>query len=182
MKTNRIILISSLVLLSLLLIWKSFQPAPSVVQPTPQPIPIVSPSPKPLVKMGESRLYPNPSLTPGDVFPEVSASDICIKGYSATVRHVTTTTKKQVFLEYDVPYPQPEGSIEVDHFISLELGGSNDVKNLWPEPADPKPGFHEKDKVENYLHQQICKGLMTLQEAQKEISSDWYAVYQKIQN
>ena len=28
---------------------------------------------------------------------------------------------------------------EVDHLISLELGGSNEVANLWPEAATPKP-------------------------------------------
>ncbi len=24
---------------------------------------------------------------------------------------------------------------EVDHLVSLELGGSNDIRNLWPEPS-----------------------------------------------
>ena len=33
--------------------------------------------------------------------------------------------------------------------MSLELGGSNDIKNLWPEAALPTPGFHEKDAVED---------------------------------
>ena len=93
-----------------------------------------------------------------------------------------TNEKKQVYEEYNVSYPEPQGSYEVDHFISLELGGSNDIKNLWPEPASPIPGFHEKDKVENYLHEQVCNNSMTLQEAQREISTDWYAVYLKITN
>jgi len=71
---------------------------------------------------------------------------------------------------------------EVDHFIPLELGGSNDIKNLWLEPAEPKPGFHEKDIVENCLHYQVCFGNESLQKAQEEIRSDWYSVYQRIQN
>ena len=93
---------------------------------------------------------------------------------------MSVAEKKQVYAEYGVSYPQPEGSYEVDHFTSLALGGSNDITNLWPEPAAPKLGFHEKDKVENYLHDQVCNGSMTLTEAQKEISTDWYAVYLRI--
>ncbi len=96
------------------------------------------------------------------------------------MRNVPVEEKRQVYAEYGIQYPQPQGSYEVDHFISLELGGSNDLTNLWPEPSDPKPGFHEKDAVENYLHVQVCNGQITLQVAQQEISTDWYAVYLKI--
>jgi hypothetical protein len=38
---------------------------------------------------------------------------------------------------------------EVDHLVSLELGGSNDRANLFPEAASPRPGSHDKDKREN---------------------------------
>jgi hypothetical protein len=68
----------------------------------------------------------------------------------------------------------------VDHLISLELGGSNDVKNLWPEPYEPSPGAKEKDKVENWLHAQVCAGRIPIAEAQREIAGDWYAVYERI--
>lgn len=44
--------------------------------------------------------------------------------------------------------------------------------------AEPRPGYHEKDKVENYLHAQVCSGAVPLQEAQQEIATDWLAVYQ----
>jgi hypothetical protein len=57
------------------------------------------------------------------------------------------------------------------------LGGSNDISNLFPEAASPKPGFHEKDKVENYLHDQVCSGAMTLQIAQIAIATNWLDVY-----
>jgi hypothetical protein len=68
------------------------------------------------------------------------------------------------------------GADEVDHFIPLELGGSNDITNLWPEPYSA-PGAHEKDHVENYLHEQVCNGSMALGDAQQMIANDWYAVY-----
>lgn len=115
------------------------------------------------------------ACTPGAVF-KVTAKQVCKSGYSKSVRNVTTKVKNQVFKEYGVK-SHPSGAYEVDHLISLELGGSNDIANLWPEAASPKPGFHEKDKVENYLHSQVCKGAMTLSEAQKEISTDWLGVY-----
>ena len=130
-------------------------------------------------KAGPITIYPNPKLTPGDVLT-TNKDEVCTKGYSKGVRNVSLSVKKQVYAEYNVSYPQPQGANEVDHFISLELGGSNDIKNLWLEPASPTPGFHEKDKVENYLHEQVCNGSMTLVEAQKEIATDWYKVYLSI--
>ena len=90
---------------------------------------------------------------------------------------VSLAVKKEVYAAYGVAYPQPSGSYELDHFVPLELGGSNDPKNLWPEAAEPRPGFHEKDKVENYLHKLVCSGTMRLLEAQQAIESDWYSEF-----
>ncbi len=56
----------------------------------------------------------------------------------------------------------------------------NDLKNRWPESAEPRPGFHEKDQVENYLHAEVCAGRFTLTEAQQKISTDWIVVYQEL--
>ena len=122
---------------------------------------------------------PDKDCTPGAIFDTVTKDQICVPGYSQTVRNVPDSEKNTVYREYDI-LSHKTGEYEVDHFISLELGGSNDISNLWPEAANPTPGFHEKDKVENYLHQQVCKGLMTLTEAQQEISTDWLGVYQQM--
>ncbi len=103
---------------------------------------------------------------------------VCVSGYSSGVRNVPQSEKNQVYAEYGIASHLP-GQYEVDHSISLELGGSNDISNLWPEVASPAPGFHEKDKVENYLHAEVCAGRMMLLEAQKEISSNWLDVYTK---
>ncbi|HEY8291083.1 MAG TPA: hypothetical protein VIG44_01280, partial [Thermomicrobiales bacterium] len=134
-------------------------------------------------KAGPTSLYPNPSLTPGDVFPNVTAKEVCVSGYSSSVRSVSSDEKAAVYQRYGIP--NVSGKHEVDHFISLELGGSNMLTNLWPEPyvtpdAPNKIGAHEKDKVENYLHDQVCKNGMTLPQAQEQIRTDWYAVYLKI--
>ena len=37
----------------------------------------------------------------------------------------------------------------------------------------PKPGAGEKDELENTLHELVCKGTITLADAQKCIVSDW---------
>lgn len=117
------------------------------------------------------------ACTPGDVFPNVTKDDICKSGYAQSVRNVPNSVKDAVYQEYGIASRSP-GEYEVDHLVSLELGGSNDISNLWPEAASPQPGFHEKDKVENYLHDQVCSGAMTLQDAQVKIATNWLEVYQ----
>ena len=61
--------------------------------------------------------------------------------------------------------------------MSLELGGDNAQKNLWPEAAAPRPGYHEKDKLENRLHAEVCERKLSLSSAQREIRSNWSRAY-----
>ncbi|SRR5258708_16965082 len=122
---------------------------------------------------------PDLACTPGAILPNVTRADICKSGYAGSVRNVPDSEKNQVYAEYGIK-THTAGQYEVDHFISLELGGSNEIANLWPELASPTPGFHQKDKVENYLHDQVCAGTITLQEAQTEISTNWLDVYNKM--
>lgn len=123
---------------------------------------------------------PDHACTPGAVFPGVTMEKICVPGYSKTVRSVSTKLRKAVFAEYGISYPQPRGAFEVDHFIPLALGGNNDIANLFPQPAEPIPGFHEKDVVEIYLYEEVCAGRAALQAAQEEVSNDWLAIYDKL--
>ncbi len=119
---------------------------------------------------------PDPACTPGDVFPDATRAQVCTAGYSSKVRNVPADEENQVYAEYGI-VSHTAGQYEVDHLVSLELGGSNDISNLWPEAADPKPGFHEKDQVEDFLHDQVCHGSVTLAQAQEEIATNWLAVY-----
>ncbi len=122
---------------------------------------------------------PDAACTPGAILADATTDQICTPGYSKNVRNVSTQEKDQVYREYGIK-SHTVGEYEVDHLISLELGGSNGIANLWPEAAEPRPGFHEKDKVENYLHDQVCNGKMSLQEAQYEIATDWMSVYNRM--
>jgi hypothetical protein len=120
---------------------------------------------------------PDPACSPGAIFPDATLEEICISGYTKTVRNVSTKTKKLVFAEYDILYPQPHGTYEVDHIIPLAIGGSNDIANLFPEPRDPYPGFKEKDVVEIYLREEVCEGRADLHAAQEHIAHDWLSIY-----
>lgn len=122
-----------------------------------------------------NQVLPDPKCTPGAVLT-TNAKIVCVSGYTKTVRNVSESIKKRVFTEYGIPYSQ-RGNYEVDHLISLELGGSNAISNLWPENSTLTNGSNTKDRFENYLHKQVCNGSMTLTEAQREISTNWVQYY-----
>jgi hypothetical protein len=84
-----------------------------------------------------------------------------------------------VYREYGI-VERTTGEYEVDHLVPLEAGGSNDIANLFPEAAEPRPGFHEKDQVENYLHDQVCAGRMSLFDAQRAIATNWLEIYERL--
>lgn len=122
---------------------------------------------------------PNPKLTPGATDPKITQSDIqktvCVSGYTASVRHVTEATKQEVMRRYGQPVSKLH-SVEIDHFVSLEIGGLNDVTNLWPQPMEEA---RKKDVVETWLKRQVCSGKMTLKDAQTAIYR-WPALYSQI--
>ena len=122
---------------------------------------------------------PDSACTPGAVFPDLTAAQVCQRGYSSSVRDVPAEVSREVYREYGIAQRTP-GEYEVDHLVPLEVGGSNDIANLWPEAAEPRPGFHEKDGVENYLHDQVCAGAMSLMEAQRAIATNWLDVYEHL--
>lgn len=121
------------------------------------------------------------ACTPGAILPDATKDRTCQSGYASSVRDVPTSVKNQVYAEYGITH-HTTGQYEVDHLVSLELGGSNDIANLWPEAATPVPGFHQKDKVENYLHDQVCSGAISLQQAQVDIATNWLNVYNTMPN
>jgi hypothetical protein len=130
-------------------------------------------------------VLPRHDLTPGAIDPQVTQRNIrntiCRRGYTRTVRppfEYTNAMKRRLMRTYGIT-----GSIhdyELDHLIPLELGGCPDCEaNLWPQPRNVFPSANEKDEVEDYLHHQVCSGVLPLAEAQHEIAFDWYAVYKR---
>ena len=98
---------------------------------------------------------PAHALTPG-VALAVGVSQICQPGYASSVRDVPQSEKAAVYARYRVrwvPYQH-----EIDHLVSLEIGGSNSIRNLWPEPYAGRWGARTKDVLENKLHDLVCTG------------------------
>ena len=119
---------------------------------------------------------PDLRLTPG-VAIAVTAARVCVPGYASGVRDVSEIEKATVYRRYGVawvPYRH-----EVDHLISLELGGSNAIRNLWPEPYAGRWGARTKDVLENRLHDLVCAGRLSLRSAQRQEATDWVAAYRR---
>src|SRR5579875_238291 len=130
----------------------------------------------------DSGKLPDPVCTPGSIDPAVTQKDIrstiCKKGWTATVRPPESQTE---YAKYHVAYPayhlKQSGVSELDHLVPLELGGSNDITNLWPEAGkQPNP----KDKVENALNHAVCDGRVSLAAAQNALASDWITAEAKL--
>ena len=119
---------------------------------------------------------PNHRLTPGARLAAGSAS-ICRTGYSASVRNVPTSEKDAVYVRYGIQ--RVAYAYEVDHLVSLELGGSNAITNLWPEHYYAPWGARTKDRLENKLHTLVCSGSLSLISAQRQEAANWIAAYKR---
>ena len=121
---------------------------------------------------------PDHRLTPGAVFSGVTGSQVCTSGWAAAHRDVPEQVRYAVFAEYGLPY-RVHAAYEVDHLIPLELGGSNSIRNLWPQPeGGSRPGYPAKDRLEDRLHHLVCGGALALATAQHAIAANWWAAYQ----
>jgi hypothetical protein len=129
---------------------------------------------------------PDPRFTPGAINPDVTQSNIfatiCVRGWTRTVsppEEYTYRLKRGQLKDWGYADRQPH-DYEEDHLIPLELGGSpTSPQNLWPEPWHGPWNAHVKDRLENFLHEEVCAGRMPLEDARREIAEGWIAVYKK---
>lgn len=144
--------------------------------------------------VGPANLYPDPSMTPG-LAATMNVDDLtktytdnCPNSkpsctYSQDHRNVPGSVHTKVYDEYHVPQDQrniKDG--EVDHFYPLCAGGSNDISNLWYQPAmgdfnGKDFGYHTKDKLETFICAQIKAGKLDPKEAFDRITKDWVKFY-----
>jgi len=121
---------------------------------------------------------PDRACSPGAFDRTRPAPVLCsTKFHTGDVRSVSEAVKRQVEQEYGLAPKRYGRTLEIDHIVSLELGGSNDIANLYPELA---PGYHVKDVLENRLHKLVCAGKMTLHSAQSHIAANWTALYTRV--
>ncbi|MDE1177380.1 MAG: zf-HC2 domain-containing protein [Edaphobacter sp.] len=120
---------------------------------------------------------PDPSLTPGDV-RQVSYSEICPAKDEDKDPPVPATTAQSVFREYGLSARSKQKNFQVDYLISPQLGGTSQIRNLWPEPYERTIwNARVKDALEDRLHMLVCKREIELSDAQHAIATDWIGAY-----
>jgi hypothetical protein len=127
---------------------------------------------------------PDSRCSPGAYYSGLTKAVICSPRFrKSTVRDVPESEKFAVEREYGLAAKHYGHTLEIDHIVSLELGGSNDIANLYPEEAtftNHAPGFHIKDRLENRLHDLVCAGSLSLRSVQRQIASNWQVLYKKV--
>lgn len=96
------------------------------------------------------------------------------------MRDVSETTQHEIEVEYGMPVRNYGRSLEIDHIVALELGGSNDESNLFPEGRKAHPGYPVKDRLENRARDLVCAGAIRLRVAQRRVATDWIAFYPQV--
>jgi len=124
---------------------------------------------------------PDRRCSPGAYYSKLTKAVICSASFrTSSIRNVPQSEKYAVEAEYGMAQRLYGRTLEIDHIVSLELGGSNDIANLYPERASPAPGYKVKDRLENKLHSLVCSGSMSLQSVRIGISSNWQKLYRKV--
>ena len=162
------------------------QLCPKGVDPTAS-TPLTTPHPKTDcgVKESHGMPLPDPSCTPGAINPTVTLQVLqggqfrtgCERD-SASSRAKKATTYQAYGMEKPDHNSGRTQVCELDHLVSLELGGADTVDNIWPQCGPDgvtlaNRYFKIKDSVENYLAARVRNGDMDLEEAQKGIATDW---------
>ena len=130
---------------------------------------------------------PIPALTPGATMPGVTLEMLKTKGYangsksdpgSKGARNVPQSLKNAVYKRYGLdPNPKNHQPAEVDHLISIEIGGDNTIENLWPQSYNGVWNAHLKDRLEDHLAALVKQDKMPLKEAQDRIRTNWTASF-----
>jgi hypothetical protein len=125
----------------------------------------------------ESASIPRADLTPGAV-RTMAAADVCAARLENNAE-VVPALQRQVFADYGMPNATA-AAYEVDYLITPALGGSDDIRNLWPQPyAGSEWNAYVKDALEDHLRRMVCGGQLDLATAQHEIAGNWIAAYKK---
>jgi len=124
---------------------------------------------------------PDRRCSPGAYSAGLTRAVICAAGFrTGSIRNVPQSEKFAVEAEYGMAPAYYGRSIEIDHIVSLELGGSNDIANLFPEPGSGAADYAVKDRLENRLHDMVCAGQIGLGSAQRAIARDWEGLYRRV--
>jgi len=119
-------------------------------------------------------VVPDLKITPGEVRPNCTIEDIC-PHLKFSRPSMSSKMRSQIYNEYEMgkycsqKFPSGSSICEVDHLVAIELCGATTVDNLWPQSYVQVMGAHTKDRLENKLHSMVCKGEISLEEAQQDL-------------
>ena len=137
----------------------------------------------PRTKTSHCKLGANPdrACSPGAYSSGLTRAVLCSSSFhTSAIRNVSESEKFAVEAEYGIKPGHYGSALEIDHIVALELGGSNDIANLYPEKLDAAPGYKVKDRLENKAHALVCAGAMTLRTVQFGIAMNWQALYKRV--
>lgn len=121
---------------------------------------------------------PRAGITPGETRP-ITIDEVCQSPDAEVVAaNIPEDTRRKVFAAYGIRSAAPN-QFEVDYLITPDLGGTESIRNLWPEPYSARWNARVKDKLEQRLHQLVCSGKLDLATAQHDIAVDWIGAYKK---
>ena len=121
---------------------------------------------------------PRRDLTPG-VVRTVSVDEICGREQDPASPLVAASVARQVFENYGADYRRAE-EYELDFLITPELGGTADLRNLWPQPyGSTQWNAYVKDELELLFRRLVCEGTIDISTAQREMATDWIAAYRR---
>ena len=124
---------------------------------------------------------PDGRCSPGAYYSRLTRAVICSAGFrTSAIRNVPQTEKFAVEREYGMPAAYYGHSIEIDHIVPLELGGSNSIANLFPEPGSGNADYHLKDAAEDRAKAWVCEGRLSLAAARRGFATDWEALYRRL--
>lgn len=145
------------------------EPAPSAEAATPSP----PAADLPCVPTSHGCISTNPDVTQATI-----GSTICVSGYTKTVRPGTSYTngvKAKLLREQGLDESHME-DYELDHIIPLAVGGHpRKLSNLMLQSWEGEDSAHDKDGLERRLQRMVCRGEVSLADAQRCIAEDWQA-------
>ena len=128
---------------------------------------------------------PDPRCTPGGVNPKVTTEVLRNRAWrTRSVRNCQSSEEEKhaAYGWYGIRKPRYNSGddqvCELDHLVPLELGGADGLGNIWPECGPNTTTlddryFKIKDRVENYLADEVKAGRISLDTAQRGIAQDW---------
>lgn len=126
------------------------------------------------------------SATPGVRSPAVTQSNlhstICSRNYVARITpsstFLETVEKEELHGAYANDSRLAASKYQENYLIPLQLGGSpTAIGNMWPMVRSYRWDAHRKHDVEHALNRLVCRGQLTLADAQRIIVTNWIVAY-----